>query len=57
MSIKKATVIRAVVAVLLVAGATIVGVLLTLKVADFQRDQYFDLRKFQAASAAATLNF
>ncbi len=57
MSIKKATVIRAVVAVLLVAGATIVGVLLTLKVADFQRVQYFDLRKSQAAAASATLDF
>ena len=57
MSIKKTTVIRVIVSVLLVAGVATLGVLLTLKVADFQRDQYFDLRKFQAASAAATLNF
>ena len=57
MSIKKATVIRAVVSVLLVAGVATGGVLITLKVADFQRVQYFDLRKSQAAAAAATLDF
>ncbi|MBU4174980.1 MAG: HAMP domain-containing histidine kinase [Actinobacteria bacterium] len=57
MSIKKATVLRAVVSALLVAGVATGGVLITLKVADFQRVQYFDLRKFQAAAAAATLDF
>jgi len=57
MSIKKATVIRAIVSALLLAGVATGGVLLTLKVADFQRSQYFDLRKSQAAAAAASMDF
>ena len=57
MSIKKATAIRAVISVLLVAGVVVGGVIITLKVADYQRDQYFEVRKFQAAAAAATLDY
>lgn len=55
LGIKTATMLRSVVAVLLVALVAIVGIAITLKVADFQRDQYFDLRKQQVAAAAAAI--
>lgn len=55
MDIKKSTTLRAIFAVLLVTAFLPAGMLVTLAIADFQRDQYFEVRKFQAAAAAASI--
>jgi len=56
MSIKQATAIRITVAALLIAAVAVSGYIVTMKIADYQRDQYFEVRKFQAAAAAASLD-
>lgn len=56
MSVKKATYIRIAVATVLVASMAVGGYIVTMKIADYQRDQYFEVRKFQAAAAAASLD-
>jgi hypothetical protein len=33
----------------------VTGYIVTVKIADYQREQYFEVRKFQAAAAAAGL--
>jgi signal transduction histidine kinase len=55
-SVKKATLIRSALAVVLVAVFAVAGILVTNKIADYQRQQYFEVRKFQAAAAAGALN-
>ncbi len=55
MSSNKATVIRGLLAFALVAAFFVAGFLVTFAVADFQREQYFEVRKFQAAAAAASI--
>ncbi|MFH1150957.1 MAG: HAMP domain-containing sensor histidine kinase [Actinomycetota bacterium] len=57
MSIRTATAIRIVVALLLVAGLAVVGYLVTVEIADYQREQYFEVRKFQDAAAAASIDY
>lgn len=51
----RAIVTRGAMAVVLIAVFFTAGILVTHTVADFQRDQYFEVRKFQAAAAAAGL--
>ena len=51
----KATVMRGLLAFALVALFFTAGILVTFAVADFQREQYFEVRKFQAAAAAASV--
>ncbi len=55
-SLKKATTIRLALSALLVALFLTGGLLVTFALADFQREQYFEVRKFQAAAAAASLD-
>jgi hypothetical protein len=55
MSIRRAALIRLAIAVVLVAGVGVTGYIVTVKIADYQREQYFEVRKFQAAAAAAGL--
>lgn len=55
-SVNSRMAIRIGVSALLVAALAAVGVVATLKVADYQRDQYFEVRKFQAAAAAAAVD-
>jgi signal transduction histidine kinase len=57
MSIRTATTIRVVVALLLVTGLAVVGYLVTVEIADYQREQYFEVRKFQDAAAAASIDY
>jgi signal transduction histidine kinase len=52
----RATITRVVVSVLLIAAVAVGGYIVTMKVADYQRDQYFEVRKFQAAAAAAAID-
>ena len=52
----RATITRVVASVLLIAAVFVGGYIVTMKVADYQRDQYFEVRKFQAAAAAAAID-
>ncbi|PKQ27803.1 MAG: hypothetical protein CVT63_06030 [Candidatus Anoxymicrobium japonicum] len=54
---KKATVERIIVALFLIALAGVGGILMTFRVADSQKKNYFDQRKVQAAAAAAALDY
>lgn len=56
-SVRRATAIRIVVASVLVAGLAVCGYIVTVKIADYQKKQYFEVRKFQAAAAAASLEY
>lgn len=56
MSLKKKTIIHSVLAAVIVAAVFAAGLLVTFKIAEFQRDQYFDVRKYQAAATAACLD-
>jgi signal transduction histidine kinase len=56
MSVKRATYFRIAISAVLVACVAVGGLLVTMKVADYQREQYFEVRKFQAAAAAASLD-
>lgn len=51
----KATYIRIAAAVVLVACVAVAGHVATTRIAVYQREQYFEARKFQAATAAASL--
>lgn len=51
----RAIVIRGALAAVLVAVFFTAGILVTRAMANFQREQYFEVRRFQAASAAAGL--
>ena len=56
MSIKKAAIIRGVVAALLIAFVAGFGLMLTYRIADTNRDDYFEQRKIQASTAAAAID-
>jgi signal transduction histidine kinase len=55
-SVKKATYFRIAISVVLIACVAVGGYIVTVKVADYQREQYFEVRKFQAAASAASLD-
>lgn len=57
MDIKQATAIRVIVSVFLVAATAICGLAITYVIADYQRTQYFEVRKYQASAAAAALDW
>jgi len=57
MDIRKTTVIRIVVSLLLVGLVAVVGIIVSHKLANYQRNQYFEVRKYQAAAAAACLDY
>jgi signal transduction histidine kinase len=54
--VMRATVIRAIVAVVLLALVITGGLIITNRIADFQRDQYYEARKYQAAAAASLID-
>lgn len=56
MEIKKAALLRAVVAVLVIAVFTVAGFLFTLKIADESKKNYFQERRTQVATAAAAVD-
>lgn len=51
----KGLVLRGLLAFVLIALFFTGGMLVTFAIADFQRDQYFEVRKYQAAAAAASI--
>jgi signal transduction histidine kinase len=57
MSIRKATVIRCIVAGLVIAAVGAAGLVITYRVADAQKNNYFQLRKIQATTAAASIDY
>lgn len=57
MSIKKATVIRAVIGVCVVAAVSVGGFLITRTLARFERNEYFKVRELQVAAAAAGIDY
>jgi len=57
MKVKRATVVRIVVSALVVCAVAVLGWIITIQTADYQRKQYFEVRKFQAASASACLDY
>lgn len=57
MSAKGRAALRVGIAVLVVAAVAAIGVLVTLKTAGYQREQYFEVRKFQAAAAASIIDY
>ena len=57
MSTRKATTIRIVVASVIIAAVGVAGILITFKVANTQRDNYFKQRVVQATTAAASIDY
>ena len=57
MRINKATVIRSIIAFVVIAVAATAGILVTIKISDTQKEDYFNQRKIQATTAAAALDF
>lgn len=53
---KKAAVIRSVVAFLLIVAVAVIGLLVTFKIADGNRSDYFGQRSIQATTAAAAID-
>lgn len=51
----KRTLMRVTLSFVFVVLVAVAGAIITVRIADYQRDQYFEVRKFQAAAAAATL--
>lgn len=47
--------IRIAVTVLAVAAVAVSGYIVTVKIADYQRDQYFEVRKFQADKGSVSI--
>ena len=56
MRINKATLIRSAIALAVIATVAIAGILVTFKIADSQKEDYFNQRKIQATTAAAALD-
>ena len=56
MRINKATLVRGIVAVVVIAIAATAGILVTLRISDSQKQDYFRQRKIQATTAAAALD-
>lgn|GEM_PF-2574870 len=52
----RATVIRAVCSAVLLALVVTGGLIITNRIADFQRDQYYEARKYQTAAAASLID-
>jgi signal transduction histidine kinase len=57
MSIRKATVIRTIAATLIIVALGALGMVITYKVADAQKRDYFEQRKVQATTAAAVIDY
>lgn len=57
MSIKRATVVRGMVAGLVIVAIGVAGLLITFRVANIQRDNYFEQRRVQATTAAAAVDY
>lgn len=57
LNIRTATIIRAVVSFVILVIIAVSGILITLRIANFQKKQYFEVRKYQAAAAAASLDY
>ena len=57
MSVKKATVIRVVVGICVVAAVSVGGFLITRTIARFERNEYFKVRELQVAAAAAGIDY
>ncbi|MBU1672177.1 MAG: HAMP domain-containing histidine kinase [Actinobacteria bacterium] len=56
MNTTRSLVIRIVLAVVLIAAVAVLGLLITFKIADTQREDYFQQRKTQVATAAAAID-
>ena len=57
MSFRSGVAIRAAIAVVLIAAVAVLGLLITYKIADGQKQDYFSQRKVQATTAAAALDY
>ena len=57
MSTRKATASRCLVSLLVIAAVGAGGLLITHRVADSQKEEYFEQRKVQATTAAATIDY
>lgn len=56
-NIRTATIARIVVSLVFLVIMAVGGILITLQIANFQKEQYFEVRKYQAAAAAASLDY
>ncbi|MHB8896841.1 MAG: sensor histidine kinase [Candidatus Geothermincolia bacterium] len=57
MSIKRATILRCIAAVVVIAAVGVVGLFITYRVADAQKRNYFQQREIQATTAAAAVDY
>jgi signal transduction histidine kinase len=56
MNTTRSLVIRIILAVIMIAAVAVLGLLVTFKIADTQREDYFDQRKTQVATAGAAID-